>query len=57
MTWMIQVTWVTRVTQVTQVTGWQEASQTIDRMVYLLIILHIYTHFLDKDMFDHLNYL
>ena len=34
MTWMTQMIWVT---QVTQVTEWQEASQTIDRMVYFLI--------------------
>ena len=29
--WMIQMT---QVTQMTQLTGWQEASQTIDHMVY-----------------------
>ena len=43
MTWMTQMTqmtqmyWMTQMTQTTQMTGmtaWQEASQTIDRMVY-----------------------
>ena len=34
MTWMTQITWMTQMTQMTQVTGWQEASQTIDCMVY-----------------------
>ena len=42
---MTQVTRITRITQVTRRTGCQEASQTIDRMVYLK--LHLLT--LDQD--------
>ena len=34
MSWMTQMT-LTWMTQMTQMTGWQKASQTIDRMVYL----------------------
>ena len=31
---MTQMSQMSRMTQMTQVTGWQEASQTIDLMVY-----------------------